>query len=58
VNINQLARSLATMTIFAIALGTVLRLTTRCEWRTLWSLDRAKITACAIHDIERKPLER
>jgi hypothetical protein len=45
--LKPLVRYLAVMTIVMVALGTFLRLATRCEQRTLLSLNLAKIVSCA-----------
>ena len=45
--LRPLVRYLALMTILMVALGTFVRLATRCEQSTLLSLNLAKIISCA-----------
>jgi hypothetical protein len=46
--LRHLARYLAVMTILVAALGTFLRLATRCELSVLRSLSLQRIIACAM----------
>jgi hypothetical protein len=46
--LRHLTRYLAVMAILIVALGTFLRLATRCELSTLRSLKLARIVSCAM----------